>query len=70
MEPKEKMLSMVDDYLCSGKIQKEFCKKAGVGIAKLNYWVRKSKEMAVPAGFIALTSGIDKELTLENIHLE
>jgi hypothetical protein len=65
MNRTEQMLALVNDYRGSGMTQKEFCKEAGVGMAKLNYWISKSREASQPAGFVPLGSNTRKEVTLE-----
>jgi len=65
MNRTEQMLALVNDYLQSGMTQKEFCKEAGIGLAKLNYWIAKSRENPEPAGFVPLSSAAHKEVTLE-----
>lgn len=53
MKQSEKMLELVKEYRQSGVSQKEFCLESGISLAKLNYWIGKSKSSA-PAGFISL----------------
>ncbi len=65
MNRTEKMLALVNDYRQSGMTQKEFCRESGIGMAKLNYWIAKSREASEPAGFVPLTSAARKEVTLE-----
>lgn len=49
------MYQLVESYRQSGKSQKEFCSQAGIGLAKLNYWIRRYGEHRQPAsGFIKL----------------
>ena len=66
MNRSEEMFSLVDDYRQSGLTQKAFCSQAGIGLAKLNYWVSRSKEVSEPQGFVALAGmKTGKEVTLE-----
>jgi hypothetical protein len=65
MKRREQLLSLVGDYHRSGMTQKEFCRDAGIGPAKLNYWIAKSREGSEPSGFVALRAACRKEITLE-----
>jgi hypothetical protein len=65
MNRTEQMLALVNDYRGSGMTQKEFCKEAGVGMAKLNYWISKSRETPSASGFVPLVPARRKEVTLE-----
>ena len=56
MKLQEKMYQLVEQYQQSGKSQKEYCHTTGIGLAKLNYWIRRYREQqALSAGFIKLT---------------
>lgn len=47
------MFELVEEYERSGKSQKAYCQAAGIGLAKLNYWIREYRNrQQPPAGFI------------------
>ena len=54
MNLEKQMFELVEDYLRSGKTQREYSLQSGIGRAKLNYWVCKYKSQQVEpsAGFI------------------
>lgn len=54
MKLEEQMYRLVEDYQRSGKTQKQFCHSAGIGLAKLNYWVSKHRahHQQPVAGFV------------------
>jgi transposase-like protein len=55
MELRAQMFELVEQYEQSGKSQKQFCQAAGIGLAKLNYWIREYRNRRQPpAGFIRI----------------
>ena len=69
MNLEEQMYELVEDYLRSGKNQREYSQQSGIGKAKFNYWVCKYKRhQTVPAaGFIkieAAPAGLDQSLEI------
>ncbi len=47
------MFERVEEYEQSGKSQKAYCQAAGIGLAKLNYWIREYRNRQQPsAGFL------------------
>lgn len=70
MDITEKMYELVEDCLQSGKSQMEYSQEAGIGYAKLNFWVckyRKQQEPSPGAGFTkvdTLPAGEPRELEI------
>ena len=54
MSLEEQMFSLVEDFLKSGKTQREYSLFTGIGRAKFNYWVCKyrSYQQESASGFI------------------
>ena len=54
MNLEEQMFSLVEEFLKSGKTQREYSKDQGIGRAKFNYWVckYKTRHRQSSAGFI------------------
>ncbi|MBW3545575.1 MAG: IS66 family insertion sequence element accessory protein TnpB [Bacteroidetes bacterium] len=55
MRLQEQMYQLVASYEQNGQSQKEFCSQQGIGLAKLNYWIRKYRQQQQPsAGFLKI----------------
>ena len=64
MSLEEQMFSLVEEFLKSGKTQREFSLKAGIGRAKFNYWVckyRNQHQGQPSAAFIRVETTLDKQ---------
>ena len=49
------MYQLVEQYQQSGKSQKAYCQATGIGLAKLNYWIRKYRQQhRIPSGFLKI----------------
>ena len=72
MSLEEQMFSLVEDYLSSGKNQREYSQQAGIGKAKFNYWVCKYKRQQEEpsSGFIKIetASAMQQDQELEILY--
>jgi hypothetical protein len=51
-KPSNQRLQMVNQFRQSGLSRKAFCKKRGIPLSTLNWWLRKTKPSSKPAGSI------------------
>jgi hypothetical protein len=60
MKLQEQMYQLVESYQHTGKSQKEFCSHQGIGLAKLNYWIRKyrQQQQQPSAGFLKIETSL------------
>ena len=66
------MFSLVEDFLKSGKTQREYSLQFGIGRAKFNYWVCKHKRQQeeLSAGFfkVETASAMQQDEQLEILY--
>lgn len=68
MKLREQMFELVAAYEQSGKSQKEYCQTAGIGLAKLNYWIKKYRMQQPLAGFIKVDPFVGESQQLEILY--
>ena len=72
MNLEKQMYELVEDYLRSGKTQREYSLQAGIGKAKFNYWVCKYKRQQEDpsVGFIKIetASAMEQDQELEILY--
>ena len=71
MNLEKQMYELVEDFLRSGKTQREYSLQSGIGRAKFNYWVCKYKRQQEEssAGFIKVeTASARDEQELEILY--
>ena len=70
MSKREKMFSMIDEYLGSGIAMREFTHAKGIKLSTFTYWVRKRKKAErSPGNFLTVSAApADYPGTLEIVY--